>query len=149
MEIVPAGESAKPVLRRLLELYSYDFSEFDGRDLDGHGEYGYRYFDHYWTEPDRHAFLVRVESRWAGFVLVRTGDVSDIAEFFILRKYRRRRIGLDVARQIFSRFPGLWQTRQIAENIAATRFWRTAIPVEFAEDVVGTQTIQRFEIPAD
>jgi hypothetical protein len=25
-----------------LELYQHDFSEFDGRDLDAHGEYGYR-----------------------------------------------------------------------------------------------------------
>ncbi|HEX3815587.1 MAG TPA: GNAT family N-acetyltransferase [Mycobacteriales bacterium] len=149
MEIIPASETEKPVLRRLLELYGYDFSEIDGRDVDEHGEFGYRYLDHYWTDPDRHAFLVRVDSRWAGFVLVRTGDMpaaTDIAEFFILRKYRRSGLGREVARQIFNRFPGKWQTRQVAGNSGATQFWHSAIPVEFYEELLGTQTVQRFEI---
>ncbi|MBJ7451292.1 MAG: hypothetical protein JHC71_04310 [Blastococcus sp.] len=43
----PAGEDEKPIVRRLLELNSHDFSEFDGRELGPHGEYGYRYLDHY------------------------------------------------------------------------------------------------------
>src|SRR2546428_3149200 len=55
--LVAAPENARPVLRRLVELYLYDFSEFDGADVGPHGEYGYRYLDHYWTDPDRHAFL--------------------------------------------------------------------------------------------
>ena len=38
------------MLRRLIELYRYDFSEFDQADLGPHGDYGYRYLDHYWSE---------------------------------------------------------------------------------------------------
>lgn len=37
----------KQVLMNLIELYQYDFSEFDKGDLNIHGLYGYRYLDHY------------------------------------------------------------------------------------------------------
>ena len=33
VEVVPADETSQPVIRRLLELNSYDFSAIDGRDL--------------------------------------------------------------------------------------------------------------------
>ena len=72
-----AEEADKPVLRRLIELYRYDFSEFDGRDLDVHGEFGYRYLDNYWNDAERHPFLFKVGGRWAGFALLRSGSPSD------------------------------------------------------------------------
>lgn len=50
-ELIEATVDDKPVVRRLLELYLHDFSEFSGQDLNDHGEYGYRYLDHYWTDP--------------------------------------------------------------------------------------------------
>ena len=54
-----------PSIRRLLQLYHYDFSEFDGSDVNPHGEYLHRYFDEYWTDSDRKAFLFRVEGALA------------------------------------------------------------------------------------
>lgn len=60
----PVAYDNKDVLRRLLELYLYDFSEFDGRDLGPHVTYGYPYRDHYWTEPDRFPFFIRGGDRW-------------------------------------------------------------------------------------
>lgn len=49
VEVTEASEGDRTVLRRLLQFYHYDFSEFDGADVDSHGEYFHRYFDHYWT----------------------------------------------------------------------------------------------------
>lgn len=37
----------KSILRNLLELYAYDFTEFIPDDVDQHGLYGYKYLDHY------------------------------------------------------------------------------------------------------
>jgi predicted acetyltransferase len=109
--LVSATEDDRPVLRRLVELYRYDFSEFDLADVDAHGEYGYRYLDHYWTEPHRRAFLFRVDGRWAGFGLVRAEEPCDMSEFFVLRKYRRQGIGRTAAVELFERFPGPWRVR--------------------------------------
>src|SRR5204862_2827993 len=79
----------RDVVARLLELYAHDFSERNGVDVRDDGTYGYRYLDAYWTEPDRHPLLFRVDGRLAGLALVRTGPPIDMAEFFVLRKYRR------------------------------------------------------------
>jgi predicted acetyltransferase len=128
---VPIEE--KSFLRNLLELYRYELSGFDGRDVDIHGIYGYAYLDHYWTEPDRHPFLVRVNGKIAGFVLVRATvdqegeSISNIAEFFILKKYRRQGIGTKVAHQTFDSFAGRWEVSQMANNLPAQAFWRSAI----------------------
>ncbi|TKJ20673.1 GNAT family N-acetyltransferase [Blastococcus sp. CCUG 61487] len=148
MEIAvsPAAETEKPVVRRLLALNAHDFSEIDGRELGPHGEYGYRYLDHYWTEPERHAFLVRVAGALAGCVLVRTGAPHRLGEFFVVRKHRRSGVGTAVAREIFRRFPGEWLVEEVPGNDAAVAFWRRAIPVAFQETVTESGTAQRFVV---
>ena len=129
IEVQQASLEDKPILRNLLELYEYDSSEFEPRDVDAHGLYGYRWLDHYWTESGRYPFLVRVDRKLAGFVLVRTLDDStySMAEFFILRKYRRQGVGRGVAQQIFDMFPGRWNVAQMENNYSAQAFWRKVI----------------------
>jgi predicted acetyltransferase len=134
IEVTPASVNERPILRHLMELYQYDFSEYDNADVSPMGLFDYPYLDHYWVEPERTPFLVRVNGNLAGFVLVArfnylTGlkDTWVMAEFFILRKYRRKGIGEHVARFIFDQFPGAWQVGQIYENKSATTFWRNVI----------------------
>src|SRR5690606_11754215 len=103
------------------------------------GRYGYGYLDRYWTEPGRYPFLIRVDRKLAGFVLVRRGTYFPelqaasaelpymVAEFFILRKYRRRGVGAYAAREVFDRFPGRWEVAEMPENTAAQAFWRRVI----------------------
>jgi predicted acetyltransferase len=147
VEVTTATPDDREALRQLVELYAYDFSEFNRADVDADGRYGYRYFDAIWTEPERHALLVRVDGVLAGFAIVRTGDPHDMAEFFIMRKYRRSGVGRNAARAVFARFPGPWQTRQQFENAGATKFWRRAIPVAFEEADNAAGPVQRFVIP--
>lgn len=98
VEVEPATLAEKPALARLLELYAYDFSELNDADVDDDGAYGYRHLDAYFAEPERHPFLVRVDGRLAGFAFVRAGTPHDMAEFFVLRKYRRGGVGVAAAR---------------------------------------------------
>jgi predicted acetyltransferase len=133
IEVQPAALEEKSVLRHLMELYAYDFSEFDPCDVDAHGLYGYHRLDHYWTESGRYPFLVRVQGKLAGLVLVRTLEGSSpsptrsIAEFFILKKYRHQGIGRAVAHRVFDLFPGRWSVSQIESNRPAQAFWRKVI----------------------
>lgn len=124
-------EQKKSVLRNLLELYQHDHSEWDGADLNERGLYGYTYFEDYWTEDGRHPFIVRVDGKLAGFVLVRTppntGGENRISEFFIARKYRRRGIGRIVAFRVFDMFSGRWEVAQVESNHIARAFWEQAI----------------------
>ncbi len=134
IEVIPAALDQQPILANLLELYVYDFSEFNELELGPDGRFGYKYLPLYWEEPGRHPFLVRIDGRWAGFVLVKRGsevsgdlNVWDMAEFFIVRRYRRRGVGMDVAQQVWSRFTGPWEVRVLETNHSAELFWRRAV----------------------
>lgn len=140
VQIFEAAIEDKPVLRRLLELYLYDFSPFDGCDVDEHGTFGYPYLDHYWTEAGRHPFFVRVDGKLAGLALVRQIDddppCTEMAEFFIMRKYRGQGVGRQTATALFDRFPGRWRVGQETGNAPSQAFWR---------DVIGRYTNGQFE----
>lgn len=134
IRVTLASPEEKPILARLMELYLHDFTEFDHAEIGPEGLYGYPYLNHYWSDPERFPFLVRVNGHLAGFVLVckynyfsAARDCWVIAEFFILRKYRRQGIGTQVAMMVFDQFPGKWQVGQIRENAPATAFWRKVI----------------------
>jgi predicted acetyltransferase len=134
VQIIEAGPDDEARLGGLFALYTYDFSEILGLDVGENGRFSTPPLDVYWTDPRRHAFLVRVDEKLAGFALVEershlTGAdaVNDMVEFFVVRKYRRRGVGDHAAGWLFDRFRGPWEVRQRAENQAATAFWRRAI----------------------
>jgi predicted acetyltransferase len=124
----------KSILRNLLELYKYDFSEFEPDDVNEYGLYEYKYLDHYWTEAERHPFFIKVNGRLAGFALVRelgsteqNETIYSMAEFFVMKKYRRSGVGRHVSMELFTRFSGLWKVAQVETNEPAQRFWRRTI----------------------
>lgn len=134
IEIVPALKEQEPVLANLLELYSYDFSEFIDLKLGADGRFGYKHLSLYWKEPDRYPFLVMINDYPGGFVFVRKGsgisddkDVWDMAEFFILRGYRGLGIGTKAAHEIWKKFPGKWEVRVMDRNQKAIKFWKRSI----------------------
>ena len=127
-------EHEQEILRRLIDLYAYDFSEALGLDVRDDGRFPFRELGPFWTDDWRHPFFGWVDDRLAGFALVEDRSrldgavgVHDMAEFFVMRKYRRRGVGERIARSIFDRFPGRWEVRQRPENPAATTFWRRVI----------------------
>jgi len=124
----------KLILRNLLELYNYDFSEFDPEDVNKYGLYEYKYLDHYWTEEGRHPFFIRVNANLAGFALVRELGLNEanqtiysMAEFFVMKKYRNLKVGDYVAQELFNMFSGFWKVAQIEANKPAQMFWRKTI----------------------
>lgn len=134
IEVLPASVADKLIIRHLFQLYSHDFSVYDDADVDEHGLYDYPRIDHYWTEDIRYPFLVRVDGQIAGFAFVRELEKEEattltysIAEFFILRKYRRKGIGKAVAFQLFDRFRGQWYVGQYVSNEPSHVFWNTII----------------------
>ncbi len=154
VSIEPVKYENKPVLRRMLQLYLYDFSEFEPFELDEHGEFGYRYLDHYWA-PDageeRHAFFIVAGGRRAGFALVRVvNGINVFAEFFVMRRYRRSGVGSAAAQAVFHRLPGTWLVHQVPGNLPAQAFWRrvtarvAAGPV--VEQVDESGVTQRFTV---
>lgn len=52
---------------------------------------------------------------------------AEVAQFFIMRKFKRQGIGRQVAYQCFDRFPGIWKVMVFPGNEGSYRFWRTVI----------------------
>lgn len=134
IEVLRATAEQEPVLANLLELYAHDFSEFSDLRLQPDGRFGYPELSRYWREEGRFPFLVKVDGHLAGFALVSRGSrisddprVWDMAEFFIVRRYRKRGIGAAVAREVWRHFPGAWEVRVLETNRPALSFWKAAV----------------------
>jgi predicted acetyltransferase len=130
---------------RMLELYQHDLSDVWDQDLNTHGEYGYA-LDEYWLTRDCNAFVVLVESRYAGVALVNRrpkmpGADHWLEQFFIIKKYRRRGIGAAAAGALFDSMPGVWQVGQMPLNKPAQAFWRRVV----AQYTGGSYQEQRLE----
>ena len=159
-ELVAALPDQKPVLANLLQLYIYDFSEILGVDLEDDGRFAYPHLQLYWSEPGRYPFLITVEEKPAGFVLVKTGsdwDVHDMAEFFVLRLHRRLGVGTQMAHEVWRRLPGRWEVRVMEVNVAARDFWghaiesftgQSAVPARLEQDGLIWQVFS-FEAPGE
>jgi predicted acetyltransferase len=134
VEVIPATLEQEPVLDNLLQLYIHDFSELVDVELDVKGRFSYQPLSSYWTDSNRHPFLVWADGNLAGFVFVIKGsrisgdeNIWDIAEFFVVRGYRRLGVGKQAAYEIWKKFPGKWEVRVIDVNQQALKFWQRAV----------------------
>lgn len=120
-----------PLLRNLLELYIHDLSEIFPVELGPDGRFGYEWLPLYWAEPAvRHAFLIKCGTRIAGFALATRGSPAtdnpedlDVAEFFVLRAYRRSGVGRQAAFTLWDSVPGQWVVRVSEANRGRIPFW--------------------------
>lgn len=149
LEVIRALPEEQPILANLLELYAHDFSEFHDVHIGADGRFGYPRLPLYWSEPDRHPFLVWWDGQLAGFVLVKRGSeisgdlvIWDMAEFFVLRGHRRRGMGTQIAHDVWTRFPGLWEVRVMQSNGSANQFWARAI-ASFTGEAVDPVHIEK------
>ena len=150
----------RPAVGRLVELYLYDLGG-DRWRVEADGTFAEAaWLKRFWARRGRHHFVIRVDGRLAGFALVSdraefAGDgVREIAEFFVLRRYRRRGVGTRVAETLFARYPGRWEVGELVWNVPAQHFWRPLIARCAAGEIVErrrrhgdlTFVVQHFEI---
>ena len=142
-ELVNATPADRGRLENLLQLYLHDFSEIVRNAPQDDGRYPYPYLDAYWRDPGRYPFLIRADGQLAGFAFVARGSrvsgdatIFDMAEFFVVRGFRRGGVGDAAAAHAFSSFVGTWEVRVMEKNVGAQSFW---------ERVVSSFTLGRFE----
>jgi len=134
VRVCPAGASEQTLLANLLELYVHDFSELVPCEIGEDGRFGFPELAAYGRDPRRLPFLIRADGGPAGFALVDRGsklsddpDVTDMAQFFVLRGWRRRGVGRTAAHAVFRAFPGPWEVRVLEVNVVALPFWERTI----------------------
>jgi predicted acetyltransferase len=154
-----ATKNERTAIENMMQLYAYDWSALRPLDVSEEGRFDDYPLDAYWRDAWRHPFLIRVESKLAGFALIPTkshltgvSGVADVSEFFVMKRYRRMGVGRAAAMAVFEQFKGPWEVRQRQENAEATAFWRRVIDEytrgKYQEamwnDAAWTGPVQRF-----
>lgn len=151
IQLIPATIEDYPTIQNMGRFYVYDMSEYmgneEGWEIPGNGLYECIDFKKYWTDENSFPFLVQYENQIAGFAIVdKKGSDSTIdfnmAQFFVLRKFKNKGIARNIAHQCFDRFPGVWEVMVIPGNEGAYRFWRSIIKkytnnnfIEYTKDI--------------
>ena len=133
-EIHEVKEQDKEVIYNLMQLYTYELSFFEDETTDfkllDSGLYVMsKYVEMYWTSDKRHPYILKCDNELAGFVLARYNEdgKNEIAEFFVLNKYRRSGAGKFMANEMFELYKGPWEVRTLLKNERAQNFWRNVI----------------------
>ena len=138
VDVALADLAQKTVVANLLQLCLHDYSgvapqDAGPRDIAADGRFPYQWLDHYWREPRRFPFIIHADGSLVGFALVNEWSALDqpldhaMAEFFVLRKYRRSGIGQQAAGLIFRRLGGRWEVPVAGYNAPALTFWRATV----------------------
>jgi predicted acetyltransferase len=130
-----ATKDSARLLSNLLGLYMHDMSEFLPLALGRDGRFRYEKLPLYWSEPESHfPFLIYSGEQPAGFVLAARGSPAtdnpthlDVAEFFVLRAYRRTGVGREAAFALWDRLAGDWVVRVSQANRAGLTFWESTV----------------------
>ena len=134
IQVISASLEQALIIAQLCELYTYEMTDLADFDINDNGYFGYEELSLYWEDSNRYPFLVFVNKKLAGFVLIQKGspieisaDTWDVAEFFIMRKYRKKGVGQFVIQEIWTKFKGRWQVRVWDNNRVAHAFWDAVI----------------------
>ena len=149
VEIEKVQEEQREILAHLIELYEYDFSEYENSDVNAYGLYGYSYLDYYWTEKNRYAYFIKVNGKLAGFAMVcgycyvsKDKKTLFMSEFFIMKKYRKQGIGKYAAREVLQKHPGKWELTVHPNNPGSHKFWNSVISEVAQNEVVVVEQVE-------
>lgn len=125
--LTPVDRTNRAVLENLGQLYRHDLSEALRLLPNPDGTFNNRRLDLFLAEadPTHRAWLITVAGHLAGFVMTNGTDhgATSIADFFVVRAYRRSGVGREAARQVVAMFPGPWRIGFQAYNPGAREFW--------------------------
>ena len=128
------SKTDKDILYRLLQYSLFEESLNDGNEMNNDGTFEYKYFDNYFSDNDRDAFFIREQetNKLLGFVMIntymqKTSNGHSIAEFMVIPKYRKNKIGKETAFKCFDMYKGNWEVSPSFGSETASTFWNKVI----------------------
>ncbi len=114
----------RPVWDRLVHAYEYEFSLLTGKDPQPDGSIvpdtllGGDIQGWIWWREDRPAGLAAV---------IDHADHREVAEFYVVPRWRRLGQGREQAAALFDTAPGRWVVKQLASATKAQVFWKKCL----------------------
>jgi len=138
VELRVAQRNDASTLGSMLHLYLHDLSPFTGATIGDDGRFAYPRLPQYWTvegeAEGRVPYIILAGGEMAGFALKsshsclgRSAPVSNVSEFFVLRRWRGQGVGSMASRALFDRYAGQWEVAQLRANTPARAFWLRVI----------------------
>lgn len=131
-----------PTIQNMARFYVYDLSRYCEWSIPQDGLFESFNFKSYFEDSDRLALIIKVKEELAGFVLINSvTELPDtqwnIGEFFILAKFQERKLGTQVTKELWKRYPGKWEVSVIPENQPAYQFWKNSLKsFDVKEDII-------------
>jgi predicted acetyltransferase len=157
-ELIALNHDEYSFIENLALYYEYDMSRYCG-ELMGwefpqqgpyHSQLLVKNLKSYFKEKERYPFLIKINEHPAGFVMVnKVGTTPEVdwnmGEFFIAAPYQRKKIGHQIAIEVFNQFQGTWEIAVIPQNTGAYKFWQPLI-ASYAKGVY-TQEQKQLYVP--
>lgn len=128
------NKEEKEILYRLLQYSLFEESENDLNEMNEEAIFEYEYFDSYFVADNRYAYFIREKGtdKLLGFAMINQCMQiyeygHSIAEYLVIPKYRRNKIGKKVAIEIFDKYPGNWEVKPSYNSEKAYLFWKNVI----------------------
>ncbi|AZE99736.1 hypothetical protein C4J95_2274 [Pseudomonas orientalis] len=134
VELIQTGPEHAELIRNLYQYYAYESSDWEQEDVEADGRF-YIHDEHlarYWQDPQWSANLLLVDGYIAGFLLIEGSelpgiDALELADLFILKRYRRKGIGRAIATQVLCSGEDNWLVRFYDQDEVSQAFWRTVL----------------------
>ncbi|MGF6099031.1 GNAT family N-acetyltransferase [Pseudomonas sp. 18175] len=134
VELIQTGPEEAELIRNLYQYYAYESSDWEQEDVEVDGRF-YIHDEHlarYWQDPQWSANLLLVDGYIAGFLLIENSelpgiDALELADLFILKRYRRKGIGRAIASQVLCSGAANWLVRFYDQDEVSQAFWRTVL----------------------
>jgi predicted acetyltransferase len=148
LETVAPDQSA--ALFQLFQLYYYENSDWAAEDVgeDGLFDACAAAIADYVNNPAKGAYWIRKNGALAGFVVTEPATLpggeraEELADLFILKRYRRQGLALASVRELAQKFKGPWIVAVYHDDTRAAAFWRKA----FAS--LALPSVRQYEDPA-
>ncbi|NNA65998.1 MULTISPECIES: GNAT family N-acetyltransferase [Pseudomonas] len=134
VELIQTGPEQAELIRNLYQFYAYESSDWEQEDVELDGRF-YIHEEHlarYWQDPQWSANLLLVDGYIAGFLLIERSELAgvnalELADLFILKRYRRKGIGRALATQVLSSGEADWLVRFYDQDEVSQAFWRSVL----------------------
>lgn len=134
IELVRIQRGEEQALSNLFQFYFYDKSGWDSEeDVASTGRFDAceEIIADYIRDPAKAAYWIKVDTALAGFAVTEPvelpeGTIEEFADFFVMKRYRRRGVALEVVRRLVVESPTRWLIAVFRKDVEAGHFWRSA-----------------------
>lgn len=139
--LFPVDDATRPVWDRLVQAYEFEFSRITGKEPEADGtmaldtHLGGNVQGWIWWKDERPAGLAAV---------IDHGEFREVAEFYVVPRWRGGGEGRDLAKALFDTAPGRWVVKQLAAAQDAQVFWARCLAALPCRELCHGEVIDPF-----